>query len=243
MVTAPAGNAGRRRRTGLPALLPLHAVPARPGGAGGDTVIRIPLVPSGSEWALVVAPPGLHGLCLAPPCPTGPYIRPLPGQFALFRVPGLAELGLGLAVLHYRRGQTMTYCLGNQITDRAASVLPALAGQAIDSAVAGQAAGETADLDPRITVIPVGHDVLPADLHPAAPLADGHDVAIFACSALITPQLGEVLSTLWTAHTRYLLHLGRPRTQTRPWPIPVPAQLLPDVADLTGRGAQVKQPV
>jgi hypothetical protein len=162
----------------------------------------------------VIAPPDLSVLRLTPDRHPGPYIRPLPGQFTLVRVPRMAGTGLGLAVLHYRQGQTVTYCLGNHIaTDRAACVLSALAGQAIDSALADQAADEDADLKPRITVTPVGHDLLDADLHPAAALADGHDLTIFACSDLITPQLGDVLSALWTTYTRYLLHLGRPRTQ------------------------------
>jgi hypothetical protein len=193
------------------------------GSAGESAVIRISLRPSGTEWALVIAPPDLSAPRLPPGCHPGPYIRPLPGQFALVRVSGPAEPDLGLAVLHYRQGQTRTYCLDTQIaTDRAACVLSALAGQAIDSALAGQAAGDGADLEPRIAVIPVEHDLLPASLHPAAALADGDDLTIFACSDLITPQLGEVLSTLWTTYTRYLLHLGQPRTQPERRDLPPP---------------------
>jgi hypothetical protein len=211
--TTPARSA-RRRETGTQAPQPLHAMPAHLGGAGGRTIIRISLSPSGSEWALVIAPPGLSTPCLPPDCLTGPYIRPLPGQFALVRVPGPASPDLGLAALHYRRGQTRTYCLATQIaTDRAASALSALAGRAMDKALAAQAASEGADLEPRITVTRIGHDLLPAARHPAKARPDGHDLTIFACSDLITPQLGEVLSALWTTHTRYLLHLGRPRTQ------------------------------
>jgi hypothetical protein len=193
---------------------PLQAVPTRPVAAAGDTVVRLPL--GASEWALVVAPPGPSALRPAPACLTGPHIRPLPGQFALVRVPGSAALpGRGRAVLHYRRGRTLAFCPSNQITDLAACVLPALAGQAIDSALAGQGYGEGADQEPRIAVAPVGHDLLPADLHPAVSVADGQDVTIFACSDLITAALAEVLSILWTAHIRCLLHPGRPITQAR----------------------------
>lgn len=240
--TTSAGNA-RRREIGTQAPQPLHAVPARMGGAGGRTAIHISLSPSGSEWALVIAPPDLSAPCLPPDRLTGPYIRALPGQFALVRVPGPAEPDFGLAVLHYRRGQTKTYCLGTQIaTDRAACVLSALVGQAIDSVLSGQAAVEGADLEPRITVTPVGHDLLTADLHPAAALANGHDLTIFACSDLITPQLGEVLSSLWTTHARYLLHLGHPRTQPGRRGRPRSRPSCPtDVADFTGRGDQVRQ--
>ena len=92
-----AGNAHRRKTD--PAPQPLRAMPARMAGAGGRTVIRISLSPSG---ALVIVPPALSAPRLPPDCHTGPYIRPLLGRFALVRVPGLAEPDLGLAVLHYR---------------------------------------------------------------------------------------------------------------------------------------------
>lgn len=211
-MTSSARNA--RRTAGMQARPPLQAAPTRPVAAAGGTVVRIPL--GASEWALVVAPPGPRALRLAPACLTGPHIRPLPGQFALVRVPGSAALpDRGLAVLHYRRGRTLAFCPSSQITDLAACVLPALASQAIDSALAGQAYGEGADLEPHIAVAPVGHDLLPADLHPAVSVADGQDVTIFACSDLITPALAEVLSILWTAHIRCLLHPGRPITQAR----------------------------
>jgi hypothetical protein len=100
-VNTSARNAHRRKTD--PAPQPLRAMPARMGGAGGRTVIRISLSPSGPEWALVIAPPALSAPRPPPDCNTGPYIRPLPGRFALVRVPGLTEPDLGLAVLHYRR--------------------------------------------------------------------------------------------------------------------------------------------
>ncbi len=147
----PSGSA-RRRETSAQAPQPLHAMPAWMGSAEGRTVIRISLSPSGSEWALVIAPPDLSAPCLPPDGLTGPHIRPLAGQFALVRVPGPAGPDFGLAALHYRRGQTRTYCLSTQIaTDRAACVLSALAAQTIDSFLTGQAVGEGADLEPRIT--------------------------------------------------------------------------------------------
>ncbi len=220
--TGISADKARRQTADRHAPRPPHLMPAQPGDAAERTVIRIPLGPS--EWALMVQPDGRRLARPASACLSGPYIPPVPGQFALIRIPGPADPALGPAVLHYRRGHTMTYCPDTLITHRAAWVLSALAGQAIDTALAGQAIDHDPVRQPRLTVTPVGHDLLPAGLHPAAPLPDGRDITFFACSSLIQADLAGILSILWTAHTRYLLHLSRPSTAIQPGQ-PTPGQV------------------
>jgi len=152
-------------------------------------------------------------------------VPPPPGGFSLEPVPAPGDPLLGPAVLHYCQGLTRIYCSGDQVTPHAAGRLSLILGQAFDAAP---------DPGARLTVITVGHDTLPAELHPAAAITDeaGH-VTCYACSDVITPGLAGVLGALWTAHVAYLLDPGRRA--------PVPAQLPADVADFTGREDQVRQ--
>ena len=106
---------------------------------------------------------------------TWPFIHPLPGRFALVRVPELADPRLGMAVLLYRRGHTLIYCPQDDITERASRVLSALTGQVLEIMLGGG----RADPGPHITVNRIDHSQLPADrLHVAS-------VQVHACADLI----------------------------------------------------------
>jgi hypothetical protein len=207
-----------------------------PNDVMGHTVIRIPLGPS--EWALVAVPSDRPLPGTAPSSVTEPFIRPQPRKFTLALLPARQiDPNLGLAGVHYCRGQTLTYCLSTLITDYAARVLSGLADRAIGAALSSQPAGQDAGHEPRITIAPAGHDLLAAHLdlglHPAAPFPVGRDVTILICSNLIAGELAEILTSLWTAHTRYLLHLSRPSMESRP-PAPDPVPVLREPADVTG---------
>ena len=190
--------------------------------------MRIPL--GLSEWALVVPPSGPRARRASAADLPGPlFVRPPPGQFALVRLPGPVDPNLGLAVLHYRRGRTRIYCSRDHITARAAWVLSALAGHAFD---------EASGPESNLTVTPLGHSLLPAELHPAASLMSGHRLTCYVCADLITADLAEVLGVLWTAHVAYLFQPGRRQAEHGEARLP-PAQLPVDVADFTGREDQV----
>jgi hypothetical protein len=172
-----------------------------------STVVRVNLGPL--QWALVAQSPGLQ--VQQPPCPAGPFVRPLPGRFALVRVPELPDPGLGTAVLLYRHGQTLIYCLEHDITERAACVLSALAGPMLDLVLA-----DAPHPEPHIKVTRIDHSLLPADYrHVASADVRGGDIVFVVCSGLISAALADTLGLLCTAHARDLLQLGRPR-QIRP---------------------------
>jgi hypothetical protein len=184
---------------------PLHAVTAEHDA--DSTVVRVDLGPS--EWALAVQPSGLQPL-RSPPGRAGPFIRPLPRRFALVRVPGPADPRLGPAVLLYRRGHTLICCPQDDITERAARVLSALAGQALDLVLGGTLEG-TGHPEPHMTVTRIEHSLLPADhRHVASAKVRGCDIVFVVCSGLISARLADVLGPLCTAHARDLLQLSRP---------------------------------
>jgi hypothetical protein len=182
---------------------PLGAVSAECSERAPSTVVRVDLGPL--QWALVAQAPGLQ----APPTPpglAGPFVRPLPGRFAVVRVPELPDPGLGTATLLYRRGQTLIYCLEHDITERAACVLSALAGPMLDLVLAD--AGQP---EPQIMVSRIDHSLLPADYrHVASAEVRGGDIVFVVCSGLISAALADTLGLLCTAHARDLLQLGRP---------------------------------
>ncbi len=189
---------------------PLHAVSAACGESAPGTVVRVDLGPS--QWALVVDPAGLQ-LLPPPPGPAGPFIRPLPGRFGLVRVPGLPDGRLGTAVLLYRNGHTLIYCLEHDITQRAACVLSALAGPAL-ALVLGRDHPE-----PHMTVTRIDHSLRPADdRHVASAEVRGCDIVFHVCSGLISAALADTLGLLCTAHARELLQLGRDRAASRTCP-------------------------
>lgn len=179
---------------------PLHAVPVQASETAPGTVIRVNLGPS--QWALMTQPAGLH-LLRPPPGPAGPFIAPLPGQFALVRIPWLPDPRLGTAVLLYRHGHTLIYCPEQDITERAASVLSALAGQAVAVVL------DRGDPEPSMTVTRIDHSLRPADhRHVASAEVHGCDVVYSVCSGLISAKLADTLGLLCTAHATDLLQLG-----------------------------------
>ena len=194
------------RRGGAPRDDLLRTIPAPRGHAAAGTVVLVDLGPS--EWALLVPRRGLPAFEPAPAGTAGPFVPPLPGQFTVVRVPDGIDPGLGLAVLHYRRGHTRVYCPKAHIAgDRTARKLSALGGQALADATYP---------DPVLTVAPVEHGLLPASLHPAevvppdgpADVTPGRDIMISVCADMITAELAAALSVLWTAQAGYLLQLG-----------------------------------
>jgi hypothetical protein len=179
---------------------PLRAVSPVSSEAAG-TVVRVALGPS--QWALVAQPAGVE-LLRPPPVPARPFIRPLPGDFALVRIPWLPDSRLGTAVLVYRPGHTLVYCPEHDITERAASVLSALACPAIAVALG------SGHPEPHLTFSRIGHSQLPADdRHVASAEVRGCDIVFEVCSGLISAALADTLGLLCTAHARDLLQLGQ----------------------------------
>lgn len=198
--TIPADRASRRKAAdrGSP---PLYAVSAASTEAAAGTVVRLALGPS--QWALVAQPAGLE-LLRPPPVPVGPFIRPVPGEFALVRIPWLPQPRLGTAVLLYRHGHTLVYCAEGDITERAADLLSALAAPAIAMALG------SGDPEPRLTVTRIDHSQLPADhRHVASAEVRGCEIEFKVCSGLISAELADTLGLLCTAHASDLLRLGR----------------------------------
>jgi len=185
-------------------------VPQVREGAAGGNVIRDVL--SAAEWVMA-APP--HGPAVTPRVLRTSALRLLASvppatrsrrdwQFAC--VPeSLIDACLGVAVLHYRRGQTVAYCADTQVTSRAAEALSALASRASELASNAPPAGSGR----QVTVDPVSHARLPASLHPAIAIQNGPDISFLVCSELITARLAMTLSLLASAQARYLA--GRPR--------------------------------
>lgn len=179
---------------------PLYAVSAASRETAAGTVVHVALGPS--QWALVAQPEGLH-LLRPPPVPAGPFIRPLPREFGLMRIPWLPDPRLGTAVLLYRHGHTLVYCPEHEITERAASLLSALAGPAIAVALG------SGHLEPRLTFTRIDHSELPADRrHVASAEVHGSDIVFLVCSRLISATLADTLGLLCTVHARDLLQLG-----------------------------------
>jgi hypothetical protein len=179
---------------------PLRAVSAVSSEAAG-TVVRVALGPS--QWALVAQPAGVE-LLRPPPVPGGPFIRPLAGGFGLVRIPWLPDPRLGTAVLYYRSGHTLVYCPEHEITERAASVLSALACPAIAVAL------ESGHPEPHLTFTRIDHSQLPADdRHVASAEVRGGGIEFFVCSGLISAALAETLGLLCTAHAMDLLQAGQ----------------------------------
>lgn len=207
-------DATRRRKSVARENRALVAVPAERADATASTVAWVDLSPVRGtrrpEWALVIQPPGPRVPTPASPGPARPSASSMPRRLALVRVPELAD-GLGQAVLLHRRGQTRICCLENHITDRAACVLSALAGQALLAILGGDADGSVTDPEPRITVTRIGHSLRPAD-HRHVASADERSApgALFVCSNLVSAELAGILGLLYTAYARALLDLGQP---------------------------------
>jgi hypothetical protein len=176
-------------------------VSAGPAEAAPSTVVRVGLGPS--QWALVAQPAGLQ-LLRPPPALAGPFIRPLPGQFALVPIPWLPDPRLGTAVLFYRRGETLIYCPARHITDRAAEILSALADEALAVVL------RRGHPEPCLTVTREVCSELPADRsHVASAELRGCDIVFLVCSRLISAEFADTLGLLCTAHARDLLQLGQ----------------------------------
>lgn len=197
--TIPSDQA-RRRKAADRDSPPLCAVSPASTEAAAGTVVRVALGPS--QWALVAQPAGLQ-LLRPPSVPAGPFIRPAPGEFALVRIPWLPDPRLGTAVLIYRHGHTLVYCPEGDITERAASLLSALAAPAIAMAL------DSGHPEPRLTVTRIDHSQLPADhRHVASAEVRGCDTEFLVCSGLISAELADTLGLLYTAHASDLLRLG-----------------------------------
>ena len=198
--TIPPDPAGRRKAKDGDSP-PLYAVSAASRETAAGTVVRVALGPS--QWALVAQPEGLQ-LLRPPPVPAGPFIRPLPGEFGLVRIPWLPDPRLGTAVLLYRHGHTLVYCPESDITERAASLLSALAGPAVAVALG------SGHLEPRLTFTRIDHSELPADhRHVASAEVHGCDIVFLVCSGLISAALADTLGLLCTVHCRDLIQFGR----------------------------------
>jgi hypothetical protein len=112
-------------------------------------------------------------------------------------------------VLLYRRGQTVIHCPEPDISERAAGLLSALAGPALNLVLT--AAPGAAAQEPNVTVIRKDHAQLPADdLHIASAEVRGRTITFTVCQNLISAGLADALGLLCTAHARELLQLGRP---------------------------------
>jgi hypothetical protein len=122
--------------------------------------------------------------------------QPGAGRLAVTRVPqALIGPAPGPAVLHWRGGRAVAYCADTQVTGRAAEALSALASRAA-------LLTSPASPDLGITVAeftPVPHALLPPGLHPAAAFRRSTSITFAVCAELITADLAETLTRLFSA--------------------------------------------
>jgi hypothetical protein len=157
---------------------------------------------SASEWLLAAPPAGsllvpadlrLLAVRLLAAAPPG---QPGAGRLAVTRVPqALIGPAPGPAVLHWRGGRAVAYCSDAQVTGRAAEALSALAGRA--ALLASPASPDLGIAAAEFT--PVPHALLPPGLHPAAAFRRSTAITFAVCAELITADLAETLTRLFSA--------------------------------------------
>jgi hypothetical protein len=230
-----------RRRTAGSRRAPSRAM-------AGRGVVRA--VISSSEWVLAAPPPdspltpaGLRRLALGL-LAAARDISQAPGGFELRPVPrSLIDPRLGLALLHYRDGRSVTYCPASQVTIRAAEALSALASRAAGASSPATPGCDVTDIE----IARVGHAQLPPRVHPAAAFRRGTRLTIAICSDLITPDLAAALGSLGSAQCSLLAGYGQDSRRNgpagrKPGPdqdgfrlIPPPAAGLPAAVACRGR--------
>jgi hypothetical protein len=154
-------------------------------------------------------------------------------RLTFVRVPGIDPV-LGAAVLYYSpRTGTTAYCAASQITVRAAAALQALlpaVGPLHTGALRHMRARPAM---PHVSIVPVQHDQLGLERHPAALAVEVWQVTALVCADMITARLADILAALCTAQASYLREAtaraqaaeqslaGRDRPQTTEPPTPV----------------------
>jgi hypothetical protein len=161
------------------------------------------------EWVLTMPWPGERkGSCAwellemvrARPQPRPSAVGP---RLAVVRVPDNPRRPLRGAALHFADGQAAIYCPDTQITGYGTKVLSVLSG--MPRVVTGP--GAPSD---QVTIRPVSHDLLSRHgCHPAVAAVRAGHVDIAICSpGLISGDLAESISGLWTAHAGLLKGAG-----------------------------------